>query len=78
VDGAAVQVRVCDAGDGVPPDLEPRLFRKFARGAGRRDRGTGLGLFIVRELSRRQGGDAWYERDAEGRPCFCFTLPRQR
>jgi PAS domain S-box-containing protein len=78
VDGDAVQVRVCDAGDGVPPDLEPRLFRKFARGAGRRDRGTGLGLFIVRELSRRQGGDAWYERDAEGRPCFCFTLPRQR
>jgi PAS domain S-box-containing protein len=72
----AVEIRVCDAGRGVPADLEPRLFRKFVRGAGRRDRGTGLGLFIVRELSRRQGGDAWYERDADGRPCFCFTLPR--
>ena len=72
----AVEVRVCDSGPGVPPDLEPKLFHKFVRGAGRRDRGTGLGLFIVRELSRRQGGEAWYERDGCGRPCFCFTLPR--
>jgi len=72
----AVEVRVCDAGRGVPADLEPKLFRKFVRGAGRRDRGTGLGLFIVRELVRRQGGDAWYERGPDGRPCFCFTLPR--
>jgi signal transduction histidine kinase len=77
VEGHTVEVRVCDAGPGVPPDLEPKSFRKFVRGAGRRDRGTGLGLFIVRELSRRQGGDAWYERTADGRPCFCFTLPRQ-
>jgi len=76
LDGDAVEIRVCDAGAGVPADLEPRLFEKFVRGAGRRDRGTGLGLFIVRELSRRQGGDAWYRRTADGRPCFCFTLPR--
>jgi signal transduction histidine kinase len=72
----SVEIRVCDAGPGVAPELEPRLFNKFIRGAGRRDRGTGLGLFIVRELSRRQGGDAWYARDEAGRPCFCFTLPR--
>jgi PAS domain S-box-containing protein len=74
--GDAVEIRVCDAGAGVAAELEPKLFKKFVRGAGRRDRGTGLGLFIVRELARRQGGDAWYERGADGRPCFCFTLPR--
>jgi signal transduction histidine kinase len=72
----AVEIRVCDAGAGIAAELEPKLFKKFIRGAGRRDRGTGLGLFIVRELARRQGGDAWYERGADGRPCFCFTLPR--
>ncbi len=77
LDGDAVEIRVCDAGAGVAAELEPRLFKKFVRGAGRRDRGTGLGLFIVRELSRRQGGDAWYRRTADGRPCFCFTLPRE-
>jgi PAS domain S-box-containing protein len=74
--GDAAEIRVCDAGPGIDPALEPQLFRKFVRGRGRRDRGTGLGLFIVRELSRRQGGEAWYERDADGRSCFCFTLPR--
>jgi hypothetical protein len=74
--GAAAEIRVCDAGAGITPELEPQLFRKFVRGAGRRDRGTGLGLFIVRELSRRQGGDAWYERSPGDHTCFCFRLPR--
>ena len=75
--GAVAEVRVCDAGPGVTQGLEAQLFRKFVRGPGRRDRGTGLGLFIVRELARRQGGDASYERDGDGRTCFCFTLPRE-
>ena len=74
--GPAAEIRVCDAGPGVPESLKPQLFRKFVRGAGPRQRGTGLGLFIVRELARRQGGDAWYERDTD-RTCFCFTLPRE-
>ena len=74
--GSMVEVRVCDAGPGVADELRPQLFRKFVRGAGRRDRGTGLGLFIVRELARRQGGDAWYERTSGGETCFCFTVPR--
>jgi PAS domain S-box-containing protein len=73
--GETAEIRVCDAGPGIAAELEPQLFKKFVRGAGRRDRGTGLGLFIVRELSRRQGGDAWYER-VDGRTCFCFTLPK--
>jgi PAS domain S-box-containing protein len=73
--GSLVEVRVCDSGSGVAEELRPQLFQKFVRGAGRRDRGTGLGLFIVRELARRQGGDAWYERTPDGRTCFCFTLP---
>jgi PAS domain S-box-containing protein len=74
--GSVVEVKVSDSGAGVAGDLEPQLFRKFVRGAGRRDRGTGLGLFIVRELARRQGGDAWHERTGDGRTCFCFSLPR--
>ncbi|HVW31478.1 MAG TPA: PAS domain S-box protein [Acidimicrobiia bacterium] len=70
-----VEVAVCDRGRGVPEDLEPRLFRKFVRGQGRPDRGTGLGLFIVAEMARRQGGAAWYER-RPGQSCFAFRLPR--
>jgi signal transduction histidine kinase len=74
--GSMVEVRVSDAGSGVSDELRPQLFEKFVRGAGRRDRGTGLGLFIVRQLARRQGGDAWYERTGEGRSCFCVSIPR--
>jgi len=69
----AVELRVSDAGAGVPDDLRPRLFTKFARG--RRDMGNGLGLFIVRELARAQGGDAWYEPRQGGGAGFAVRLP---
>lgn len=69
----AVELRVSDAGAGVPDDLRPRLFTKFARG--RRDMGNGLGLFIVRELARAQGGDAWYEPGQDGGAGFAVRLP---
>ncbi len=66
-----VVVAVCDRGPGVPAELAPRLFEKFARGP--EDRGTGLGLFIVRQLARAHGGDAWYER-RDGESCFAVRL----
>jgi PAS domain S-box-containing protein len=72
--GPDIEVRVCDHGPGVAEDLEPRLFRKFVRGKGRPDRGTGLGLFIVAQMARRQNGTAWYER-RETQTCFAFRLP---
>ena len=72
-----VEIRVCDHGAGVSDVLAPRLFRKFVRGTGKADRGTGLGLFIVAEMARRQGGEVWYER-ADGRSCFAFHLPAGR
>lgn len=67
-----IEVRVHDAGAGVPMPLRDRLFEKF--GYQHRDRGTGIGLFIVRELARGQGGDAWYETDPTGH-AFAFSLP---
>lgn len=60
--GAAVQVRVddsdsplallidvSDSGDGITPELQPRLFMRGARGTGRQA-GHGLGLYIVRQV----------------------------
>jgi PAS domain S-box-containing protein len=70
-------IRVIDAGAGVGEALVDRLFTPFTRGTGRPDRGTGLGLFIVRELARGMGGDAWYERH-EGRTAFAVRLPPVR
>ena len=76
VRGSMVEIRVRDCGPGVPAELLPRLFQRFATGAARS--GTGLGLFIVRELARAQGGDAVYE-PGTGEPQsggFMVSLPR--
>jgi signal transduction histidine kinase len=69
VDGL-VELSVRDAGDGVDAEIRPRLFERFATGS---SRGTGLGLFLVRELARAHGGDATY-RVEDG--AFVVTLPR--
>lgn len=69
------EVQVHDSGSGPLVATVEQLFAKFTQGAGRQHRGTGLGLYIVRELARGQGGDAWFERDPKGGGSFCFSLP---
>lgn len=66
-----VRIEVRDHGPGVAPAQEPLLFQRFATGA---SAGTGLGLFIVRELARAHGGDARYEKADPGAR-FVVTLP---
>ncbi len=69
VDGR-VELTVSDAGDGVSAEVRDRLFERFATRGGD---GTGLGLHIVRELARAQGGDASYRAEDNA---FVVTLPR--
>jgi PAS domain S-box-containing protein len=73
---AMVDIRVSDLGPGVAAEMQPRLFERFATGDSRG--GTGLGLFIVRELARAQGGDASYEPASLDQPAgaFVISLPR--
>jgi PAS domain S-box-containing protein len=69
-----VVVRVTDSGRGVPADLVPRLFNRYATSgtAG----GSGLGLYLVREIVRGHGGDVVYEPPtAEGPATFVVRLP---
>ena len=72
--GETVEFSVCDGGRGVSEADVPKLFTKFAQ-LGSAERGTGLGLFIVRELTRAQGGDVRYERSSDGGSCFVVKLP---
>jgi signal transduction histidine kinase len=69
------EIRVTDAGSGVSEVMRSRLFDRFA--TGRTKGGTGLGLFIVRELARAQSGDATYEPPSATDPAgsFVITLP---
>ncbi len=77
-EGDQVLIRVRDSGNGVPVHMQGRLFERFATGLSKG--GTGLGLFIVRELARAQGGDARYESPGPGEPAgvFVVALPRER
>lgn len=67
-------VCVEDDGPGIPPEILPRLFQAFATtraGNG----GTGLGLYISREVARRHGGSLDAENRPEGGARFVLRLP---
>jgi len=75
-----VVLRVKDNGIGIArPELK-RIFKRFYRVASRRMegvKGTGLGLFIVRSIVRRHGGEIFAESEGEGRgSTFTVRLPR--
>jgi signal transduction histidine kinase len=71
-DSGGVEIRVSDHGAGVAEGMQPRLFDRFA--TGRSKGGTGLGLFIVRELARAHGGEARYEPGSPDRPAGTFVI----
>ena len=48
-------ISVRDEGPGIPPGDMPKLFKRFWRGAHRRDKGAGLGLSICSEVARGHG-----------------------
>jgi signal transduction histidine kinase len=51
-----VHIAIGDAGQGIPADEVPRVFDKFYRGRGARERGSGLGLAIVQRIVQEHGG----------------------
>ncbi|MBV9384247.1 MAG: PAS domain-containing protein [Streptosporangiaceae bacterium] len=71
--GPAVAVSVRDQGEGISPELAPRVFRQFWRG--KRRGGTGLGLYIVKGLVEALGGVITVGRAPEGGAEFRFILP---
>jgi signal transduction histidine kinase/CheY-like chemotaxis protein len=73
VDGGRVSVTVTDNGPGVSAEILERLFRPFATTKGRR--GTGLGLYISRQLVREAGGDLDLVRHGERGARFVVVLP---
>jgi two-component system, OmpR family, sensor histidine kinase VicK len=73
-DRKEVIVTVKDSGIGINPEILPRLFSKFVT---RSQQGTGLGLFISKNIIEAHGGRIWAENnslDGKG-TIFGFTLP---
>ncbi len=72
--GAWVRVSVRDEGQPLPEKAIERLFEPHARGRGVKVKGTGLGLYIVRSIAQRWGGEAWGRPLATGNE-FGFSVP---
>jgi PAS domain S-box-containing protein len=80
-DGDFVEFWVEDQGQGIPEPEVGKLFLKFSRTstrATRGEKGTGLGLFIVRELAQLQGGTVRVTTAPKKGSCFYVRLPAAR
>ena len=72
-----ILISVADKGIGIPADQLGRLFQKFTRidtEDARNIRGTGLGLWICREIVEAHGGEIWAESTRGKGSVFRFTL----
>ena len=71
-------VSVKDTGFGIPESEIPNLFKKFYRiknDASRRISGTGLGLYIVKQMVEAHSGQIWVESKLHEGSTFSFSLP---
>lgn len=69
----SVIVKVHDTGRGIDTEIMPKLFSRFAS---KSDSGTGLGLFIAKNIIEAHGGQIWGENNSDGiGATFGFSLP---
>ena len=72
------QVLVEDRGPGIPPSLQPQLFKPFTRLADEDPAdglSSGLGLSLARQILAERGGALWYEDREGGGARFVVELP---
>jgi signal transduction histidine kinase len=73
-----VRLAVTDGGRGVPKTDRERIFQRFFR-LGNEDtratKGTGIGLYLVRQLVEMHGGEVWVEDNERGGASFQVRFP---
>ncbi len=77
-EGAMVHFAVSDQGVGIPPEDLPHIFEKFRR-VRKDDRkaipGTGVGLYLCKQLVEGHGGQIWVESEPGKGTTVHFTIP---
>jgi signal transduction histidine kinase len=77
-EGENIKFSVTDTGAGIKKEDMGKLFQKFSRGTGATASidGTGLGLYVAKQMVEAHKGKIWAESKGEGMGSkFCFTLP---
>lgn len=77
-EGPWAQVSVADTGEGIPPEVLPRIFERFYQLDQARQGGAGLGLSIAYEIVRAHGGTITAQSQIGKGSVFVVKLPRAR
>jgi len=73
-----IEVRIEDSGMGIPFNEQDKIFSKFFRSSNIRKidtEGTGLGLYIVKNIIEAHEGKIWFESEEGKGTAFYFTVP---
>ncbi|ARV63003.1 two-component sensor histidine kinase [Nostocales cyanobacterium HT-58-2] len=69
-------VKVVDTGAGIKLEELPNLFKRFYQGhSDRQAKGSGLGLYLTRQIVEAHGGTIWAENHIPNGAIFAFSLP---
>ena len=71
-DDNTVLVRITDDGPGIPLNIKDKIFSKFVTGT---KSGTGLGLYICKNIIEKHGGKIWADNNKNKGANFNFTIP---
>lgn len=77
-DRAHALITIRDSGIGIPQEQQGKLFSRFVRADNARERsigGTGLGLYLCREILARHGGRIWLDSQLNQGSVFSVELP---
>jgi len=76
-----IEFQIQDSGVGIPKDQQERAFTKFFRGVNvvrMETEGTGLGLFITKNIIEAHGGKIWFKSEEGKGSTFFFSLPVEK